>query len=93
MDVSLRWVKRISSYVCAGDTWGVNFGGYEHTARCGLKYDNCSATSRNLCLEAKSRDLGGSATCDGSSANVHTYAGTRAKTQERAQVRAVKMNL
>jgi len=27
MDVSLRWVKRTSSYVCAGDTWGVNFGG------------------------------------------------------------------
>jgi len=22
MDVSLRWVKRTSSSVCAGDTWG-----------------------------------------------------------------------
>ena len=57
-----------------------------------MKCSDCSATWRNLCGKVESRDLVDSATCDRSSGNVHIYADTRDKRQERAQVRAVKMN-
>jgi len=49
----LRWVKRISSYVGAGDTWAGEFWWlWTHCSFCGLKCPNCSATWRNLCGEA-----------------------------------------